>query len=206
MRKLLLIIAILIALAIGTAALWIFKGPKISLLVDKYGITESSSEEVHSIRYEGTGTGGVLHANEVWLSLNEVVPPLKIPSVGSTKDGKLGLAYGGKVFPLGQLPQSGDDAADVMVAAPDNGDDGRVIIGHSKLSWPTPFGVNFMTGYSPSWKRHSYQRLNWTKANGMKLEMVWRYEQYFDSVNRWTSPTMTKEGETGLINIEITPK
>jgi hypothetical protein len=205
MRKLIFTIAILVVLTIAGAALWISQGPKISVWLDKFGISETNSEKIHSIRYEGSGTGGVLIANEISLSLNEALPPLQVPSVGSTKDGKLGLAAGGKVFPLGQLPKTGDEAGDVMTAVPDDGDDARVTIGHSKLSWPTPFGVNFMTGYVPSWKRHSYQRLNWTKAKGMKLEMVWRYEQYFDKVNGWTSPTMTKEGETGLIKIEIKP-
>jgi hypothetical protein len=39
----------------------------------------------------------------------------------------------------------------------------------------------------------------------MKLEMVWRYEQNFDQANGWTSPTMMREGETGLVEIEIKP-
>jgi len=65
--------------------------------------------------------------------------------------------------------------------------------------------MNFMTGASPSWKRHTYQRLSWTKSNGAKLEMLWRYEQHFIGVNGWTSPTMTHENQTGLVMVEISP-
>ena len=142
--------------------------------------------------------------NDTSLSLNTAVPPLDPPSVGSTKDGKLGLAVGGKVFPLGSLPKENDDATDALTAVPDAGDETRLSLGHSKLSWPTTFDLNFMTGSSPSWKRHAYQKLSWAKHNGSKLEMLWRYDQHYDAANGWTSPTMIREGESGLVKIEIT--
>lgn len=205
MRKVLLTVALLVVLAIGIGALWIFQGARISVYVDRYGMSEISFEKVSSVRYEGNGTGGALHANQTALALDTVVPPVQPPSIGSTKDGKLALATGGKVFPFGQLPESSNDSSENLTAVPDKGDDPTLTIGHSRLSWPTPFDLNFMTGMSPSWKRHAYQRLTWTKPNGSKLEMLWRYEQYYyGGGNGWTSPTMTREGETGLIRIEIT--
>lgn len=205
MRKLLFALVILIAAAIGVGAAWVFKGQQISLYLDRHGTVEVSSDPVTMVRYEGNGTGGVLHVNATELSLNETVPPLQTPSIGSTKDGKLGLASGGKVFPLGKLTTSDDETSEPLTTTPEEDDQARLVMAHSKLSWPTPFSLNFITGASPSWKRHSYQRLIWAKPNGSKLEMLWRYEQYFDKANGWTSPTMMREGLTGLIKIEITP-
>ena len=204
MRKVLFTFIFLILLVVGIAAVWIFQGPKITLCVDRYGITETASEPITSVRYEGDGTGGVLHINQVLLSLNSSVPPLQPPSIGSTKDGKLGLATGGKVFPLGELKGAGDES-DQLATVPDNGDDARIVLGHSKVSWPTPLEMNFATGASPSWKRHTYQRLSWTKSNGAKLEMLWRYEQHFLGANGWTSPGMTRENQTGLVKVDISP-
>jgi hypothetical protein len=205
MRKVLVALLLLIVLGAAAGALCIFKGKQLSTFVDRHGITEEKSEQIKFARYEGNGSGGILHVNESSLSLNDAVAPLRPPSVGSTKDGKLGVAAEGKVFPLGRLPQEIDNMDEALAAAPEPGDDARIILGHSRLSWPTPFNINFMTGHSPSWKRHSYQRLTWTKPNGHKLEMLWRYEQNFDQANGWTSATMTREGETGLVKIEIKP-
>ena len=205
MRKLLAALVILIGLAIAASAVWMYKGRDISLFVDRHGTNEVSSEPVNSVRYEGTGAGGILNVNSIPLGLNTTVPPLQSPSIGSTKDGKLGLASGGKVFALGQLPTGSDDASEVLATVPEPGDEANLVVEKSKLSWPAAFNLNFMTGVSPSWKRNSYQRLTWTKPNGSKLLLVWRYEQNFDQANGWTSPTMMRDGETGLIKIEIMP-
>ena len=83
-------------------------------------------------------------------------------------------------------------------------DDAAIVsIEHSALSWPNFFETNFMTGNSPKWKRHTYQKLTWTKPTGAKLEMLWRYEQYFYQGTGWTEALMTREGSTGLIRVEI---
>ncbi len=89
--------------------------------------------------------------------------------------------------------------------APQPGDKISLTIRRSFLSWPTPFDFNFMSGHSPSWKRNRYYQLRWQKSSGRKLEMLWRYEQYFYRGDGWTSGMMTREGSTGLIKAEITP-
>jgi hypothetical protein len=76
------------------------------------------------------------------------------------------------------------------------------------LSWPTPFEFNFMTGHSPSWKRHLYYRLLWKKPSGPALDMVWRYEQSFYGKqlfpgNGWNNGLGTHEGWTGLVRVDI---
>jgi hypothetical protein len=74
---------------------------------------------------------------------------------------------------------------------------------HSALSWPNPLDFNFMTGRSPSWKRHVYYEMRWKKSSGANLEMLWRYQQFFYPGNGWGSGFMTREGSTGLIRVKI---
>ena len=156
-----------------------------------------TSARINSIAYEGNGTGGILRVNDLALSLNDRNGPA--PSIGTTKNDQLGLADGGKVFAFGPARSEAENLAVVAPA----GDDAFIEIRRSILSWPTPFDLNFMTGQSPSWKRHLYYRLLWKKSSGAKLEMLWRYEQYFYPGNGWASGFMTREGSTGLIQVAI---
>jgi hypothetical protein len=196
-RKILITLGILVAFVIAILASWIFAGRQISLFLDRFGIIEMTSARIKSIAYEGSGTGGILRVNDLALSLNDRNGPS--PNIGTTKNDQLGLADGGKVFAFGP-PRLG---AENLATVPPAGDDAFIEIRRSILSWPTPFDLNFMTGQSPSWKRHLYYRLLWKKPSGAKLEMLWRYEQYFYSGNGWASGFMTREGSTGLIQVVI---
>jgi hypothetical protein len=197
MRKILITLAILIAFVVAILAAWIFGGRQISLFLDRFGTIEMTSARINSLAYEGSGTGGLLHVNDLGLSLNDQNGPT--PSIGTTKSDQLGLANGGKVFAFGPARSEAENLAVV----PSAGDDASIEIRRSILSWPTPFDLNFMTGHSPSWKRHLYYRLLWKKPSGAKLEMLWRYEQYFYPGNGWASGFMTYKGSTGLISVEI---
>jgi hypothetical protein len=197
MRKILIALAILIAFLIAVLATWIFGGRQISLFLDRFGTIEMTSARINSIAYEGSGTGGILHINDLGLSLNDRNGPT--PSVGTTKNDQLALADRGNVFAFGPVRTETENLATV----PRAGDDAFIEIRRSVLSWPTPFEVNFMTGHSPSWKRHLYYRLLWKKPSGANLEMLWRYEQYFYPGNGWASGFMTREGSTGLIQVAI---
>jgi hypothetical protein len=199
MRKILITLAILIPLIIAILASWIFAGRQISLLLDRFVTIEITSARINSIAYEGRGTGGTLHINDLGLSLNDRNDPT--PSIGTTKNGQLALAERGKVFAFGPTRSEAEELATV----PSAGDDAFIEIRRSVLSWPTPFEINFMTGHSPSWKRHLYYRLLWKKPSGEKLEMLWRYEQYFYPGNGWASGFMTYKGFTGLIQLDISP-
>ena len=197
MRKILITLAIVIAFIIAFLATWIFGGRQISLFLDRFGTIEMTSARINSIAYEGSGTGGILHINDLGLSLNDRSGPT--PSVGTTKNDQLALADRGNVFAFGPVRTETEKLATV----PPAGDDAFIEIRRSVLSWPTPFEVNFMTGHSPSWKRHLYYRLLWKKPSGANLEMLWRYEQYFYPGNGWASGFMTREGSTGLIEVAI---
>ena len=197
MRRILITLAILVVCIAGVSATWIFRGRQISLFLDRFGTIETNSARIHSIVYEGSGTGGILHINDLALGLNDKNGPT--PNIGTTKDNQLGLAMGGKVFAFGP-PRS---EAENLTAVPPAGDDASVTLRRSVLSWPTPFDLNFMTGHSPSWKRHIYYQVIWTKPSGANLEMLWRYEQYFYPGNGWGSSFMTHERSTGLIRVDI---
>ena len=197
MRKILITLAILIAVVIAFLAIWIFYGHQISLFLDRFGTIEVTSTRINSIAYQGNGTGGILHVNDLELSLNDRNGPA--PSIGTTKNDQLALADRGKVFAFGPVRTEAENLATVPLA----GDDASIEIRRSILNWPTPFEVNFMTGHSPSWKRHLYYRVRWKKSSGTSLEMLWRYEQFFYPGNGWTSGFMTREGSTGLIRVDI---
>ena len=202
MRKILILLVILTACVASLAALWIFRGREISSFVDRYWTVETQSEPIHSIAYEGSGTGGILICDGVSFSLNDLGPGLSL-SVGSTKDNQLALASGGKVFPFGPLESVSEDTDEHFATAPPPGDQAFVATRHSVLSWPTPFDFNLMTGQSPSWKRHIYYEIWWKKSSGSNLEMLWRYEQFFYPRNGWVGGTMTRESSTGLVLVKI---
>ena len=197
MRKILISLAIFLAVVIAILAAWIFGGRQISLFLDRLGTIEVTSARINSIAYQGNGTGGILHVNDLELSLNDRNGPA--PSIGTTKNDHLALADRGKVFAFGPVRTEAENLATV----PPAGDDASIEIRRSILNWPTPFEVNFMTGHSPSWKRHLYYRVRWKKSSGANLEMLWRYEQYFYPGNGWASGFMTRQGFTGLIRVEI---
>jgi len=198
----LILLVIVAAVAAALAALWILRGREISSIIDRYWTVETQSALIQSIAYEGKGTGGIIICDGVSLSLNEVRSGLSL-SVGSTKDDQLALATSGKVFPFGPLTSASGDTGEHLAAAPPPGDQALLTTRHSVLSWPTPFDMNLMTGQSPSWKRHIYQEIRWKKSSGVKLQMLWRYEQFFYPGNGWTSGFMIREGSTGLIRAEI---
>ena len=103
MRKILITLGILIAFVIAIVASWIFAGRQISLFLDRFGTIEMTSARINSIVYEGSGTGGILHVNDLALSLNDRNGPS--PNIGTTKNDQLGLADGGKVFAFGPARQ-----------------------------------------------------------------------------------------------------
>lgn len=195
MRKILIALLIIIALSVA----WLWRGRDLTGVVDRFKTIETSSRPIAAMSYEGTGSGGVLHIADVDLTLDETGLGGPKPNMGTTKDGQLALSFGGKVFPFGlTLPQD-----DKLAAKVPSDDTATISIEHSALAWPNFFEVNYMTGNSPKWKRYIYRRLTWKKPNGAKLEMLWRYEQFFYRNDGWVEAFMTRPGSTGLIRVEI---
>ena len=209
MRKILIALATLILAAIAILGTWILFGRQLSLSLDRFRTNEVRSAPIHSITYEGSGTGGWLTVNDVHLSLNDINPQISL-SIGSTKDNQFALASGGKVFAFGPVMSTAQNGGDYLAVVPQSGDKAFLVTRHSVLSWPTPFDFNFMTGHSPSWKRHMYYQLVWKKSSGAELDMLWRYEQYFYGRQLvpgtgWGSGFTVREGSTGLVRVDIRP-
>ena len=158
MRRVLIKVAIVVALLVGMSILWIFGGRQLSLFLDRFGTVELVSAPIRSISYEGSGSGGILHVNDLALSPNSLNPLLPSLEIGTTKDDQVALSFNGQVFSLGEGRASQNDE---LAAAPPLRDDASIAMRRSAISWPTPFDLNFMTGHSPSWKRHLYYRLTW---------------------------------------------
>src|SRR6266511_627324 len=209
MRRILIAIAVLVAGIIGLLALWIFGGRQASMFIDRFGTIEIASVPIHSVSYEGSGTGGWLTVNDVHLSLDDVNPKIAV-SIGSTKDNQFAVASGGEVFALGPLSSSAENGGDYLAVVPQTGDEAFLVTRHSALSSPTPFEFNFMTGHSPSWKRHMFYELRWKKPSGATLDMLWRYQQNFYRKQLvpdtgWDNGFSVHEGSTGLTRVEIRP-
>ena len=206
-RKILITLAILVLVVIAILGTWIFLGRQLSLSLDKLRTIEIGSVPIHSIAYEGSGTGGWFTVNDVHLGLNDTSPKLAL-SIGSTKDNQFALASGGKVFAFGPILSTAENGGDYLAVVPQSGDKALLVTRRSVLSWPTPFDFNFMTGHSPSWKRHMYYQLVWKKPSGAELDMLWRYEQSFYGKQLvpgtgWGSGFTVHEGSTGLVHVDI---
>ena len=205
MRKILITLGVLVLCGVAILAAWIFGGRQVSIFIDRFETIEIASVPIHSVSYEGSGTGGRLTVNDVHLSLDDINPKIAL-SIGSTKDNQFAVASGGKVFALGPLSSTTENGGDHLAVVPQAGDEAFLVTHHSALGWPTPFEFNFMTGHSPSWKRHMYYELRWKKPSGATLNMLWRYEQFFyPGLGGWGNGFGVQEGSTGIIRVEIRP-
>jgi len=195
MRKILVAILILLALAVW----WLWRGRDVVTLADRFQRIETSSQSITAISYSGSGTGGALRVADTNLTLDETKLDGTTLNVGTTKEGQLALSFRGKVFPFGASVSEEDN----LTAKVPDGDSATISIEHSALAWRNFFEVNFMTGNSPQWKRYIYRKLTWKKPDGAKLEMLWRYEQFFYQNDGWVDAFMIRPETTGLIRVEI---
>jgi len=118
-RRVLIKVAIVVALLVVLSILWIFGGRQLSLFLDRFGTVELASAPIKSISYERSGSGGILHVNDLTLSLNSLLPSLEI---GTTKDHQVPLSFSGQ-FSLGERRASQNDE---LAAAPPLRDDARL--------------------------------------------------------------------------------
>jgi len=199
MKRLLLIVAVVA----GILVTWLVLGRYLVLLADSLA-TEGEAVATNGPFIYSTGS---LHVGNI---------PLDLATPGGRRDaarfetdtaGRVSVHAGGKVFPLGTRGDVAAETVDPLAGpydalfTPDPGDTVTFRAAHSAIAWPTPFDLNFMTGNSPSWRRHTYYTLSWRKPDGATLAMTWRYEQWF--YDDWASPQMTSPGRTGLIRVSI---
>ena len=133
MRKI-LITQTTLALTVGAILRTrIFLGRQVSLWVDRFGTIEIASIPIHSVAYEGSGTGGWLTVNDSHLSLVESRAHIAW-SIGSTKENQFSLACGGKVFAFGPLTSTAENTGDDLAAVVAAGDQAFLATRHSVLS------------------------------------------------------------------------
>ncbi len=199
MRRILFKSAIVFACIIAAVIAWIAAARPLSMLLDRLHTVEIDSQPITQLGIEDV-SGGMLRINDLPMSTGapDYRPfPIEM-KVNAAR--QCAIESASHSIALGRLDDSlGQDHA----IKPGPGDKARFSIDRSMLSWPTPLAFNFMSGQSPSWKRHLYYHLVWEKPNGGRLEMVWRYEQYF--YQGWASGFMTRQGTTGLIRVDIRP-
>jgi hypothetical protein len=201
MRRILFKGAIAIACFGAVLIVWIAGARPLSMLLDRMHTMEIDSQPITRLGIEDA-SGGMLRIDD--LPMSTATPEYRPYPMEMKVDGarQFVIRSAGHSISLGRRDDSlGEDRRPAIKPEPD--DRARFSIARSMLSWPTPLDFNFMTGQSPSWKRHLYYRLVWEKPNGARLEMVWRYEQYF--YERWASGFMTRQGTTGLIRVDIRP-
>jgi hypothetical protein len=217
----LLLVRICIAI-VALAALWLVTARWCSLLVDEISTAPMATLPSSPVGWNGAflqfgsdpagaqgpkgWDGADLQSGAHILGLSGPGPDYKSAAVVTVDDqGRLVISSGSGDIVLGARAGdlSGDDGP-IPAFAADPGDKSLLTVEKSRLSWPTPFDLNFMTGRGSSWRRHLYYRLTWTKSSGARLAMVWRLEQGYDPVNGWRSPG-EGEGATGLIEVDIRP-
>jgi hypothetical protein len=203
MRRVLVKTAMLAGLVLLLSVLWIVSASLVSLLLDRFRTVESELRPISQLGFDlRDNSPGTLYLNDLPMSLTPANSQLLPPDVDVSASNDFVVTIGTNSIALGPAKQSSADP-NMLVVKPAAADKTVFRIGRSMMSWPTPLAFNFMTGHSPSWKRHNYYELVWQKQNGNRLELVWRYEQYF--YDRWASGFMTHEGTTGLIRAEIRP-
>jgi len=168
--------------AAGLLGVWIFGGRLVSLLIDRLGTVSRQPQPVGPLSFDGMG----LRVGETWITAE----------LGSQNE--VEYRQGNDSFRLGVKSADSDEVA------MDEGDEVSYVTSRSALSWPTPFVMNFMTGAASSWRRHTYYRLRWKKRSGAKLELVFRYEQWYYGGQGWMAGRMVNGDSTGLIETRIT--
>lgn len=185
--------------ACGLVVLWLFATRSISLLLDRiHTVTVESQSPDHFVFDNADLTFGAYRLS--LMSLDYQFPVKAF--IGMT--GRVSIVDGAKTFPFGpgrSTPKK--SGLQYYEFTADSGDTVRFTREQSLLSWRI-FETNWLTGVSPSWRRHIYCRLRWTKRSGAKLELVWRGEQdYFKWQDRgWVPKEYYSMANLLSINIE----
>jgi len=203
---------------VALAVLWLFTARWLSLAVDQVWRAPVVTLPASPVGWNGSHLQfgpeppGMAGSSAVWngpragigahpLSL-EGPGPAYAPAASADGGETLVLSAHGRTFLIGRRAgtlSDGDGQVPAYAVLP--GDVASLQLEHSALAWPV-FETNFMTGRSPTWRRHLYYHLALTRPSGGRLDMVWRYEQGFYKFDGWTAPA-GRDGVTGLIRVEI---
>jgi hypothetical protein len=177
---------------------WLLAGRQLVTLLDQITLVVVDRRGVDRLIYKS----GTLELGGMQLDLTSPAYA-RIAELSLTSSGHLVLDSGGQRFSLG-LGYSISDINGVpeFECTKDEGDEVLLTIEQSRLAWPTPFEMNFMTGYSSSRKRNVYFRLRWTKVSGSQLKMLWKTEQGYYQRDGWL-PSKIEGVTDGLIHVSM---
>jgi hypothetical protein len=178
---------------------WLFAARSLSVLIDRVHTIRIAAVPVNQLRFDN----GTIEVAGVRLDTltRETMPSGLRAALGT--NGRVSLVYGGMSFPCGPGRSLSPSWLPDLVFSPDPGDSVTFTRERSHLSWPTPLEMNFMTGSAPSWKRHQYCRLTWTKRSRARLEILWQIEQGYFNNDGWR-PQKIEYVSAGLLRAGIT--
>jgi hypothetical protein len=182
---------------VGAVVAWLIGGRGLTLAVDAVVLARVESRTATPIGWSGTAL--VIGPRSFGLEGPDFLP---VARVRADPFGRLVLSAGTQTFIFGTRAGTVPDMlGDVPSFAAEPGDETSFTIERSRFGWPTPLGFS-LGGRSPSWRRAIYYRLTWTKRNGARLAMLWRFEQWF--FDDWGAD-MTRERWSGLVQVSIRP-
>src|SRR5690349_3096147 len=161
-------IVILVALFAG----WLAGARPFALVFDRIHTVAIDSMPVRELGLEEVESGR-LRINRLWMDLTDPNDRRFPVEFGIDPEREVNVKSGNHSIVLGRIDEGFGE-----ILRPSSGDRLRFQTDRG-LSWPTPFEINFMTGNSPSWKRHLYYRLIWEKSERTRPDKVSRYEQYY---------------------------
>jgi hypothetical protein len=174
MRLLLLRFAIAAA---STLIVWVVAGSQLSMWLDRLGTVADVA--LPTGNYE-------LDAEQFSIGPKRWVLGAGV-TIANDERGRMTLSSNGRTFAFGAVDGGrGESPGAYFQFHPDPGDHIAFVQRRSALAWPTPFRISILGGKTPTWARHSYRQLQWTKASGASITMVWRDLQSFFDGTGWT--------------------
>lgn len=178
----------LVVPVIVISAVWVFGGPSISALLDRFFTVPLRTTPVGDM---SIGEGDLTFAGRRWLLSKDGV-------VATNARGEVTLASAGDTFILAAIEGGHDgDVGAYYRFHPANEDNVTFTTHRSWLAWPLLDRYSIMGAPRPSWQRHLYHRLHWRKSSGATLDIEWRDDQQFFGKSGWTDmflespPTLT---------------
>ena len=152
MRRILIKSAIALTCLIVALIAWVAGARSLSLFLDRFHTVQIDSQPIAQLGIEDANRG-MLRIND--LPMSNAMPnyspyPMEM-KVDSAR--QFVVQSGGHAIVLGRVDDSSDKGHG-MVIRPEPGDKARFRVERGLLSWPTPLAINFISGHSPSWKRH----------------------------------------------------
>ncbi len=159
------------------SAVWIFGGPSISAMLDRFFTIPLRTSPLGDLSLD---KHDLSFAGRRWLIGKDVV-------VATNARGEVTMSSGGQMFILAAVEggYDGNPGAYYRFRAPSE-DSVTYAVSRSWLAWPLLDRYSIMGAARPTWQRHLYHRLRWRKLSGATLEMAWRDEQQLYVKSGWS--------------------